>query len=152
MSFTTTTVTGFSGFWNLTGDRTTYSMSQSQARAKVAKHISKFMRGGGVKDARAMFNALIGAAAGGAVSATNVQISAPNGPEAAVPQVSSIGDFGGNRVIDAVSVISRNSTAADVTELKRWVANSALREAGITYPTVVGLSQGSQIVAGVNRF
>lgn len=60
-----------------------------------------------------LFDTLIGAASGGAASATHKRIAAvvrTNGPQG-----------GGNRTIETITDISRNSTAGDVTALKEMV-------------------------------
>lgn len=137
MSLTAPTVTGYQPFWQLTGDKTAYSMTVSAARAPQAKAIARWMARRGLGDVRGALAALIGAAAGGTATVTFKQVSAPDGPEQSVPVVTSIGDFGGNRVIDTITQINRATTAADVTELKKWFDNSLL-EAGITYPTTSG--------------
>lgn len=153
MAFTAVTYSGFSGFWNLTGDRANYSMSQSQSRAKASKKIAQWMAGRGVRDARAVFNALIGAASGGTASDTFAQIAPPVGPDGTVPGVSSLTGLGGARLINTITTINRATTAADVTELKKWVGNNSLLERGITYPTVAGNNLNSSTqVNGVVKF
>jgi len=153
MSLTAPTVTGWSGFWNLENGGGGYSMQSGQARAQAANVVARSMKRGSTRDARAAFAALIGAGAGGTATATFKQVSAPSGPEAAVPQATSIGDFGGNRVIDTITPINRATTAADITELKKWVSNDALLEAGITYPTVLGPNPAAGLqINDVNRF
>lgn len=152
MSLTAPTVTGYSAFWQTTGDHQAYSMSLAANRARTAYEIARKMRRRSVGDARAAFAALIGAAAGGTATATFKQVSAPSGPEAATPVVTGIGDFGGNRIIDTITQINRATTAADITELKKWVSDNSLLEQGITYPTAVGgvASQGMKL--GVPSF
>lgn len=151
MSLTAPTVTGYSPFWQQTGDHLPYSMSQSAARAKAAKRIAYQFNRRSAGDAQEALLTLLGAAAGGAALKQFKQISAPSGPEATVPAVTSIGDFGGNRTIDTITQIDRVTTAADITELTKWI-NAALLEAGITYPTASGgvASQGMRV--GVNSF
>jgi hypothetical protein len=139
MSLTAPTITGYSAFWQITGDKSAYSMSQSQVRAKDAKAISKFMRNAGTRDAIGAIAALIGAAAGGAALNQWTQVAPPLGPQQTVPTATGIGDFGGNRTITTVNAINRVTTAADVTELKKWFT-AALLEAGITYPSRLGSS------------
>lgn len=139
MSLIAPTTSGYSAFWQITGDKTAYSMSQSQGRAKEAKNISRFMRNMSTRDAIGALAALIGAAAGGAALNQYPQIAPPLGPQQAVPTVTGIGDFGGNRTITTISAINRVTTAADVTELKKWFT-AALLEAGVTYPTRLGSS------------
>lgn len=139
MSLTAPTVSGWSSFFQITGDKTAYSMSQSQNRSKDGKAIAKMMRNAGTRDVIGALAALIGAAAGGTATNTWPEIAPPVGPTTAVPGVTGIGDFGGNRVINTTTAINRVTTAADVTELKKWFS-AALLEAGITYPTFLGSS------------
>lgn len=139
MALTAPTVTGWSGFFQITGDKALYSMPLSQGRTKQAKMISKFMRNMGTRDAIGAIAALIGAAAGGNATNTWPRVQHPVGPNTTIPGVTGIGDFGGNRVIETITAINRNTTAADVTELKKWF-NAVLLEAGITYPSRLGSS------------
>lgn len=139
MSLTAPTVTGWSGYWQMNADKLLYNMSQSQGRVKDAKVISKFMRNANTRDVIGALAALIGAAPGGTATNQWAEIQGPPGPQSTVPTVTGIGDFGGNRPITTISAINRVTTAADVTELKKWF-NAALLEAGITYPTFLGSS------------
>lgn len=150
MSLTTPTVTGWSGFWaNIISPNQpqggTYAFQTGQARAKMAYHVARLFNKRGMGDARGALAALIGAAAGGAADVHWTRRVAPAGP-------TDFGDFGGNITLETVYNINRVTTAADVTELKKWFAQ-ALLEAGITYPTTVGnsLSSGMQ-VGGTGRF
>lgn len=137
MALTAPTVTGYQPFWSLTGDHAAYSMSQSQGRFKDAKMIARQIRSTGGRDAIGALAALIGAAAGGTATNQWTQVPNPVGPSSNPPQVTGIGDFGGNRNPVTVTAINRATTATDITELKRWFA-TALLEAGITYPTATG--------------
>src|SRR5258708_5839298 len=139
MALTAPTVTGWSGYWQMNADKLLYNMSQSQGRVKDAKAISKFMRNANTRDAIGALAALIGAAPGGTATNTWPEIQAPLGPQQTVPTVTGIGDFGGNRTVTTINGINRVTTAADVTELKKWFS-AALLEAGITYPTFLGSS------------
>lgn len=152
MSLTAPTVTGYSPFWQLTGDMAAYSMSAAQARSALSLLIAQRLRGYGTRDVTGALAALIGAAAGGTATNQYKREVAQLGPSATVPGVTSVGDFGGNISIETVDGINRATTAGDVTELKKWFA-TALLEAGITYPTVSGpnISQSTQ-VNGVTRF
>lgn len=138
MALTAPTISGYSGFWQLTGNQSLYTMAQSQGRVKDAKHISKFMRNMGTRDAIGAIAALIGAAAGGTATNQWRRVQHP-GANQTVPLPTGIGDFGGNRVIEVITAINRATTAADVTELKKWFT-AALLEAGVTYPTTAGSS------------
>jgi len=156
MSLTVPTVTGYSGFWaNIlvpSQGPGTYSMSASQVRSSSSKFISREVRGGGTRDVRGALAALIGAAAGGAALNQYRRRQGPAGPSETTPIATGFGDFGGNITIETVSPINRVTTAADVTELKKWF-DATLLEAGITYPTVAGnnLAAGMQ-VGGTGRF
>jgi hypothetical protein len=133
------------------GDMQPYAFLTSQNRAVQANIIAKFMNKRSVADARAALAVLIGTVAGTTATATYPQIQGSSGPQAAVPRASSVGDMGGVRPIATVTQINRATTAADITELKKWFSN-ALLESAITYPTAVGLTQGGNQVGGTGRF
>lgn len=103
-------------------------------------HIARFFKKRAMADARGALAALIGAAAGGAALVQYAREQGPSGPSQATPQATGVGELGGSRTIETVDSINRVTTAADVTELKKWFSATALLEAGITYPTVVGNS------------
>ena len=151
MALTAPTISGWSGFWNMTGDEAFVTESLNQTRAKKAWHIAKLMRGTGTRDAAGALAALIGAAAGGTATNQWRHVAPPIGPTLAVPQVTSIGDFGGNRVIEVVTAINRATTAADIAELKKWFT-TALLESGITYPTFTGSGGGGMLKGGMSSF
>lgn len=151
MSLTAPTVTGYSGFWNTQGDKTPYSMSQAQGRVKDAWHVSRLFRGYGTKDATAAMAVLLGAAAGTTATGGYTAVPLPPGPQLAVPVVTGITDLGGLRTAVTLNMINRATTAADVTELKRWFT-AQLMEAGITYPTRLGSGGGSMIRGGMSAF
>lgn len=150
MSLTAPTVSGWSSFWQMTGDGTAYSMSQAQARAGSAYRIAKMMKRGETRDAIGALAALIGVAPG--ATATNMfqRRIAPVAANTTIPGVTGFGTFGGVIALETVTAINRATTSADVTELQKWF-NNALLEAGITYPTVAGVTQGQSGVAGDNR-
>lgn len=155
------TVTGWQGgFSNIlnrqNGDTVnSYAFStaaQNGARPPMDSQIARIFKRNTYRGINALMIQLIGAAAGGTATATHKQVGAPNtGPEAAVPQVTGIGDFGGNRDIETVTDINRVTTAADITWLEKYFDNKLL-EAGITYPTVRGSGGGGKIVNGNTRF
>ena len=70
MSLTAPTITGYSAFWQLTGDRTPYNFLVSQPRNSAASVIARAMKKQGNRDAIAAIAALIGATAGGTATAT----------------------------------------------------------------------------------
>jgi hypothetical protein len=154
------TVTGYSPFWAnvLTpgnGDSaTTYAfppVTQNGARPPMDSQLARILKRNTYRAMNEAILTLLGAAAGSTAEATHKVVSAPTGPEAATPTVSSIGDFGGNRDIETITDINRATTAADVTWISKFFDNKLL-EAGISYPTVSGSGGGGKITAGVNRF
>lgn len=151
MSLTTATVSGWSGFWQMEGDDSPYAFLSSQNRASQANIIAKYMNKRSVADAKAALAVLIGAVAGTTATATYPQIQGPTGPRDTTPRAGSVGDMGGVRPIATITQINRATTAADVTELKKWF-NNTLLESGITYPTALGLTQGGNQVNGTGRF
>ena len=67
MSLTLPTVTGYSRFWQETGDKIPYSMtpqSQNGARSSIDGHVARLLKKRGTSDLRAALNVLIGATAG----------------------------------------------------------------------------------------
>lgn len=152
MALTAPTITGYSPFWQMTGDFAFVTESLGQTRAKKAWLIAKLMRGAGTRDAVGALAALIGAGAGGTATNQWRRVANPSGPSQTVPQVTSIGDFGGNRVIEVATAINRATTAADIAELKKWFSLTALMEAGVTYPTVVGSGGGGMLKGGMSSF
>lgn len=151
MSLNVPVVTGYSGFWSNTLSPTqpqggTYTSSIEKSRAKGAYHIARLMNKGGMRDARAALAVLIGAVAGTTANSTFTQRAAPLTP-------SDFGDFGGVIPMQTYATINRATTAADVTELKKWFAQGLL-ESGITYPTVLGnsLTNGRMQAGGTGRF
>lgn len=155
------TVIGYQAFWAniLTrqngDDASTYAFptaAQLGARNPQDKQLARILKRNGYRGLNALFVELIGAATGGTATATHSQVGAPaNATAAATPGVSSIGDFGGNRVIETVTDINRATTAADVTWLEKFF-NNKLLEAGITYPTVSGSGGSGKITNGQVRF
>jgi hypothetical protein len=147
MALTAPTTSGYSAFWSTTGDRLPYSMSQSQGRYKSSKHIARFLRITGGRDVQAALAALIGAAPGGVAANSWTQVPMPAGPQAATPVVTGITDFAGVRTAVTKTAINRATTAADVTELKKWF-NNALLTTGILYPNPAN-ARGSTVAFGM---
>lgn len=154
------TITGYSPFWanvlttNNGDSATTYQfppVTQNGARPPMDSQLARILKRNTYRAMNEVFLTLIGAAAGSAAVADHKVVSSPTGPEASVPQVTSIGDFGGNRDIETITDINRNTTAADITWISKFFDNKLL-EAGLTYPTVSGSGGGGKITAGVNRF
>lgn len=147
------TITGWQGLYNAPlaipsaaagGGFSFPTAAQNGARNPQDKLIARIFKRNGYRGLSGLMNGLIGAATGSNVTVTYRQISAPNGPEAPTPVVTSITDFGGNRTIDTTTDINRNTTAADVTWLKKYF-NNLLLESGITYPTVIGSGGGGKL-------
>lgn len=155
MALTVPTVTGYSAFYELTGDKIPYtptSVAQKGMRSPLERQITKLFRRNQLRDVVAAALALNGAAAGaGTASSTYKRVQVPDGPALSTPQVTNIDDFQGNRSIETVTVINRTTTADDETYIDT-LYSTALLEAGITYPTVVGSGgpayKGNQGVPG----
>lgn len=155
MALTAPSVGGYSAFWQTTGDKSPYWMPQSQGRAKDAWHIARFMRGHTTRDAAAALAVLIGAAPGASIDYRMWAVPNAGGPSLPVPQVTGVAELGGLRTaVQPAAVASLNprvTTAADVTELKKWFS-TALLEAGITYPVATGSGGGGKMKAGMSSF
>ena len=154
------TVTGYSAFWaNILArsgvdPASTYAFptaAQNGARPPMDSQLARILKRNTYRGTNELFLTLLGAAAGDAALATHKVVSAPTGPEATTPTVSSIGDFGGNREIEVISDVDRVTTAADITWLAKFF-NDKLLEAGITYPTVEGSGGSGKLVNGQVRF
>ena len=155
------TVTGWQGTWSNilnhdNGDSNIrYAMitaAQNGARNPQDNLLARVLKRNGYRGLNALFVELIGASTGGTATATHKQVGAPaNATANTTPGVSSVGDFGGNRVVETVTDVNRATTAADVTWLEKYF-NNKLLEAGITYPTVSGSGGGGKIVNGATRF
>lgn len=112
------TPSGYSGFWQLYGDMLPYTpLTLAQGGVYGANHrfVSKIMRTAGMRALRTAAIALNGAAVGGAASLSYKRVGNPAGPAAASPVATELTDLGGERVIDTVSVINRNTVASDET-------------------------------------
>jgi len=136
MSLTRPTITGYSGFWNTLGEATTYAQlplaaggNRSNFDGKIARvfHGAKQLR-----EVRTALLALLGAAAGGSAALTYKRVGNPVGPSATVPLVSSFDELGGSRTIDTITVINRNTTAADLAYIKD-LFDGDLTASGLTY-------------------
>ena len=157
MSLTFPTVTGYSAFWQTTGDMQPYSMtprSQHGSRHPLERSIAKMLNRPGLRDLKEAMLTLNGAAVGEAALATYLQISAPSGPEATTPVVTTIGDFGGLRTIDTITVIDRITTTADKNYVDDLLNGDLLTREIQTqgYPTVVGSGGGGKVSGGVVSF
>lgn len=155
------TVTGYQAFWasilsKQNGDDASgYAFptaAQNGGRTPLDSQLARIFKRNTYRGFNELFLTLLGAAAGDTAAATHTQVGAPaNATQASTPGVSSIGDFGGNRVIDTVTDINRATTAADITWLSKYFDNKLL-QAGITYPTVSGSGGSGKLVNGSVRF
>ena len=92
----------WSGFWGGSG----YALLSGKMPRRNS--IRRVVNREGFRDFTALFNSLIGAASGSGTGAiTTKKIAAATGA-----------NLGGKRTVESVSVINRNTTAADVTALK----------------------------------
>jgi len=155
MSLTSPTITGYSAFWQLTGDAAPYNMVASKngqrGRSPLERLVSQTMVRNQLRDEAAALLGLIGAASGSNVTATYKREQAQVGPDATVPVTTDLGSMGGNRTIETVTVINRNTTAADVAYLKD-IFDGDLLDRSISYPVVVGSGGGGKLVNGVVTF
>jgi hypothetical protein len=94
-------------FSGLFGDSYSLLNNKQPSRSMMRRQVLK----PGSRKLRELFDTCLGAAAGGSASATYKQIAEDSG----------IG--GGLRTIETITVISRVSTAADITALKEIVVN-----------------------------
>lgn len=151
MSLRFPTVSGYSGFWQLTGDALPYGptpRAQDGMRSRIDWQLARLMKRNQYRDVAAAALALNGAAVGGALVATYPRVQAP---ASEVGDVTEIGDFGGNRVIETTTVISSTTNAADKSYIDDlW--NGNLLERSLSYPTVVGSGGGGMQVNGANGF
>lgn len=154
MALTTPTVTGYSPFWAniLVPSQGPGTYSMNSGRASMPYHTARLFNKRSMADARGALAVLIGAVAGTTADVHWSREQGPPGPSASTPQATGVGELGGNRPIEVAYSINRASTAADITELKKWFAQNLL-ESGITYPTVTGNKVASGLqVGGTGRF
>lgn len=154
MSLTFPTVTGYSAFWELNGDKVPYapiSRAQRGMRSPLERHLARTFKRNQLRELVEVMITLNGAAAGQAALATYPRRQAPAGPSATVPVVTGIGDLGGAVAIETVTVIDRVTTAADETYVDD-ILNNNLLEASISYPTVSGSGGGGKGHNGTIEF
>src|SRR5712664_4013560 len=128
------TAPSYSGFWQLTGDMLPYAPFNNSApttgllgwRSKLEWQIAKLADKQQFREIKTLMFALIGAAAGGAALKTYARVGTPPGPNQTVPTTTSVADMGGLVLIDTVTVINRNTTAADITYLKSMFNNDMM--------------------------
>lgn len=93
------------GFWgDLSSDFSVISGENPQKR-----QIARKFNINGLRAEREIAETVTGAAAGSAASATHKRVQA---------RENSQGELGGSRTIETITDVSRNTTAADVTEVK----------------------------------
>lgn len=154
MAITLPTVTGYSAFWQTTGDNQPYAMTpiaNGGGRSPLESKLARIFARNQLRPLVAVMLALNGAAAGGAASSTYKRAQSPTGPDAATPTVTQIDALGGNRPIETVTAISRNTTAADEAYVDDLLDGDLL-ERTISYPTVAGSGGSGKIVNGVVTF
>lgn len=155
MSLTNPTITGYSGFWQMTGDAAPYNLvankNSQRGRSPLERAVSQIMVRNQFRDEAAALGALIGAASGSNMTATYKRVQSPSGPDATVPVVTDITALGGARTIETVTVVNRNTTAADVSYLKD-LFDGDLLDRSTSYPTVSGSGGGGKLVNGVVSF
>lgn len=111
MSLPIPTVTGYSTFWEReapVGQASAYAMLY--ARSSPENRAAQLLGRPGLRAVRELFRTLAGAATGNAASDTYVRAVAPNG-------ITEAGSLGGARVIETVTTVNRNTTAADLTAM-----------------------------------
>ncbi len=154
MAITLPTVTGYSAFWQTTGDKVPYAMTpiaNGGGRSPLESRLARILARNQLRALNAVWTALTGAAAGGTATSTYKRVAAPVGPDAAAPVPTQIDALGGNRVIETVTAIDRATTAADEAYVKD-ILDGDLLERTITYPTVSGSGGSGKIVNGVVTF
>lgn len=128
------TVTGWSSFWQQTGDMKAYAPLGQLApttgflgwRSKLEWQIAKLFSKQQMREQKALLFGLIGATAGSNVTATYARVKAATNPSAASPTPTNVGDLGGLVPIETITVINRNTAANDVTYLKSMVNNDMI--------------------------
>lgn len=155
MALTNPTITGYSAFWQLTGDAIPYNMvnnkNSQRGRSPLERNVAQLIIRNQFRDVAGALVALIGATSGSNVTTTYKREQAQAGPDAATPIPTSLGSMGGNIAIETVTVQNRNTTAADVAYLKD-LFDADLLDRSISYPIVVGSGGGGKIVNGVPTF
>ncbi len=120
MSVTFPTMTGYSAFWERTGDLNPYAplpRAQQGWRSKLEWQIAQLLGKQQMREQKELLLTLLGVAPGQTALATYARVQPPVGPSATSPSVTGVGDMGGNVPIETVTVINRATTAADVTYL-----------------------------------
>lgn len=114
------TVTGYSQFWERTADQIPYSplaRAQQGWRSKLEWQLAAIFNKQQMREQKELLLTLLGVAPGQTALATYARVGTPAGPSAAVPEATGVGDMGGARTIETVTVINRVTATADVTYL-----------------------------------
>lgn len=104
-----------SGFWN-------NSYSFIDGRSPIERGIARKMNKRGMRDVRALMDALLGAAAGGAASASYKRITHPTDSD----------NLGGLRTVETIDLVNRVTTVGDDTTITSRVLSFSSQP---SYPT-----------------
>jgi hypothetical protein len=107
-----------SGFWSDQGTGYALLVNKAPTRARLQRAVGVE----GFRKIKELFDTAIGAAAGEAANASYKRVAGETSNDVG----------GGSRVVETVTVINRNTDAADITALKEMVVNVSRRPA--TYP------------------
>lgn len=135
-------VTGWSSFWQMSGDFNQYAplLQANPAgggslgwRSKLEWQIAKLVDKQQFRQIKALMFGLTGAVVGSNVTKTYTRVFGPPNTEGAGPfGQTSPSDLGGLVPMEVVTVINRNTTAADVTYLQSMF-NTDMVGRGLTY-------------------
>ena len=120
MSVSVPSVTGYQGFWVTTGDQITYAPLSRNAqgwRSKLEWQIAQLFGKQQMREQKELILTLLGVVPGSTALATFARVQGATGPSQTTPAVTGVGDLGGDRTIETVSVINRATVTADVTYL-----------------------------------
>lgn len=120
MSVSVPSVTGYQGFWVTTGDQITYAPLSRNAqgwRSKLEWQIAQLFSKQQMREQKELILTLLGVVPGSTALATFARVQGATGPSQTTPAVTGVGDLGGDRTIETVSVINRATVTADVTYL-----------------------------------
>ena len=101
------TITSSAGFWGVISDQYALSANKPGFQASISRALGRSAFRGN----REILRTLLGAATGNAASDTYKRAEAPVGLTASQ-------QLGGSRTIETVTVVSRNTTAADLTYMQ----------------------------------
>jgi hypothetical protein len=113
-------MTGYSGFWERTGDTNPYAPLSRTAqgwRSKLEWQVAQLFNKQQMREQKELMLTLLGATAGSTALATFARVQGASGPSATTPSVTGVGDLGGLVPIETVTVINRATVAGDVTYL-----------------------------------